>query len=127
MSEFQLPFPPVGANQKKGFRKRQYIALVREVLAGPHLPLKCDVTLRAVFNPPETSGFVRYDLDNLLKPTQDALKGIAYIDDNQVRCLRAQFGHRAGSGSVCVSVSPIVRKRKIMNQPSIFSEGEKTR
>lgn len=29
------------------------------------------------------------DLDNILKPTLDALKGIAYLDDRQVRELRA--------------------------------------
>ena len=127
MPEFRLPFPPVGANHTKGFRQRNYISLVRETLNGTHHPLECDVILRAIFNPPEASGFVRYDLDNLLKPTLDALKGIAYIDDNQVRCVRAQFGHRAGKGSVFVRVARIDRRKKNMNQTSIFSEGEKTR
>ncbi|MBQ9502854.1 MAG: RusA family crossover junction endodeoxyribonuclease [Lentisphaeria bacterium] len=124
MPEFRLPFPPVGTNHTKAFRQRNYIATVRGILCGPHRPAECDVILRAVFSPPAGGTFVRYDLDNLLKPTLDALKGIAYIDDNQVRCLCARFGHRAGQGSVFVRIDPIVRKKMYQPSTSIFQEGE---
>lgn len=124
MFECTLPFPPSGKNQTKAVRQRNYIERVRMLLNGPHQPLECGVILKAIFNPPKVGGFVRYDLDNLLKPTQDALKGIAYIDDNQIRCIHARFGHRTGSGSVFIQIIPIQHN---MNQTSIFSEGEKTR
>lgn len=128
MPDFELPFPPVGTNHTKSFRQRTYIASVQELLCGPHRTMKGDCILDAVFNPPESPGFVRYDLDNLLKPTLDALKGIAYADDNQVRCIHAKFGHRIGDGSVFVRVEPIIRRRERMYQPSIFQQGEeKTR
>lgn len=123
MFECTLPFPPTGRNQTKSFRQRNYVERVRELL-GPNHPMEGGVILKAIFNPPKAGGFVRYDLDNLLKPTQDALKGIAYIDDNQIRCIHARFGHRTGSGSVYIQIVPIIRN---MNKTSIFSKGEETR
>jgi len=47
-------------------------------------PLSEDVLLDVVYYAEGVSG----DLDNLLKPIQDALQGIAYNDDKQVRELK---------------------------------------
>ena len=119
MPDFTLPFPPVGANNSRKFRQQHYSAAVREIFPDPR-PLATDCILHAVFNPPATAGFVRYDLDNLLKPTQDALKGIAYFDDNQVRCLHVRFGNRSGNGSVLVRIEPMIRHESTVN----FSKGK---
>jgi hypothetical protein len=40
---------------------------------------------------------LRTDVDNILKPTLDALKGHAYRDDNQVRAVAARLLDRSGS------------------------------
>ena len=47
------------------------------------------------------------DLDNCLKVTLDALKGIAYADDKQVRKIVAQYAPADGKGGLLVSVEGI--------------------
>ena len=127
MADYKLPFPPVGRVNTRTMRQREYAELVKNTLAGPHRPLNCLCVARAVFNPPALDGFVRYDLDNLLKPTLDALKGIAYLDDNQVRCIHAAFGHREGDGSVDIRIEPLVSRAQIYTNTVNFQGGKKTR
>lgn len=113
MPDFRLGFPPVGSNRKKAFRQSEYIRQESASLTEQgrrNQCMTCDVIANVIFNPPATGGFVRYDLDNLLKPTLDALKGFAYIDDNQVRCIHAAFGRRDGIGSVFVRIEPLIRR-----------------
>jgi crossover junction endodeoxyribonuclease RusA len=47
---------------------------------------------------------VLMDLDNALKITIDALKGVAYIDDKQVRKISAQYGDPVKGGGLMVRV-----------------------
>lgn len=50
------------------------------------------------------------DLDNALKITIDALKGIAYKDDNQVWRINAERMEPDGEARMVVTVTPIVRE-----------------
>ena len=49
------------------------------------------------------------DLDNALKVTIDALKGIAYEDDKQVWCINAERMEPTGEARMVVTVTPIER------------------
>lgn len=60
--------------------------------ANPDLPLKGDCGLRLEF---ARETMVRADLDNLIKTVQDALLGIAYLDDHQIVELAARKTHGA--------------------------------
>lgn len=108
---FNLPFPPVGRNNHINTRRRAYYDDVRRMYGVCNTPTSEKVVMYVRFSPPAMPGITRYDLDNLQKPIFDALKGIAYIDDNQIRCVHACFGQRVGAGSVSVRIEPITHHR----------------
>lgn len=51
------------------------------------------------------------DLDNCLKVTLDALQGLAYSNDRQVRKLSATYGQSLPDGGLTVTVSELPDKR----------------
>jgi hypothetical protein len=76
----------------KGKGKQQYMAALRQE-ASRHVatPISSDdIELSLVYS--TTSPLAeRADVDNILKPTLDALKGIAYTDDEQVRAVSSRI------------------------------------
>jgi hypothetical protein len=46
------------------------------------------------------------DLDNMVKPIQDALKGIAYADDNQVVDLVASMRRKGSTDEQLLTLTP---------------------
>lgn len=62
------------------------------------------VSVTAVLHPPDRR---RRDLDNCLKVLLDALEGVGYADDHQVRELMASFGAVCSGGAAGVRVIPM--------------------
>lgn len=50
---------------------------------------------------------VRLDLSNCLKVMEDALNGIAYVDDKQVIEIHGKVGDPVKDGAITVTVTPI--------------------
>lgn len=48
------------------------------------------------------------DLDNIVKPIQDALKGIAYVDDSQVVDLVASKRRKGSTDELLLTLTPIL-------------------
>lgn len=71
--------------------------------AGLRQPYECPVELRITLTP---KNGICMDLDNALKVTIDALKGIAYVDDSQVRKITAERAPADGRGGLIVEVDP---------------------
>lgn len=59
------------------------------------------------------------DLDNAVKVTLDALKGIAFEDDRRVFQLLARRGLPDGDGKLVVTIAPFVRQAP---QPALFDD-----
>jgi crossover junction endodeoxyribonuclease RusA len=51
---------------------------------------------------------VRLDLSNCLKVVEDALNGIAYVDDKQVIEIHGKIGEPVKDGAITVTITPIV-------------------
>ena len=90
-----LPYPPsvnhlyatVRGRRVLSKEGRQYKATTAALAyAAGVRPLAGDVTLIVHLYRPQKSG----DLDNFLKSLQDALKGVAWIDDKQVKRIEAE-------------------------------------
>lgn len=79
--------------------------------AGYRTPTKRQVTLDITLVP--KNGIVM-DLDNCLKVSIDALKGIIYVDDKQVREIHARYGQPDGKGALIVEVTEIGPEQKAM-------------
>lgn len=58
------------------------------------------------------------DLDNCLKVSIDALKGIVYVDDKQVREIHARYGQPDGKGALIVDVTEISPEQQAMALPA---------
>lgn len=50
---------------------------------------------------------VRLDLDNALKVVNDALNGIAYVDDRQIRRIVLEFGEPIVGGGITVFIEEV--------------------
>jgi hypothetical protein len=89
-----LPAYRVWVYQRPGLKakgKETYMAALREE-AARHVatPIASnDVELSVVYSTTSPLG-ERADVDNILKPTLDALKGVAYVDDRQVRAVSSR-------------------------------------
>lgn len=73
--------------------------------AGCRTPTARPIDLRVTLVP--KNGVVM-DLDNCLKVTIDALKGIVYADDKQVRRILAEYADPDGRGAVIVEIAEFV-------------------
>ena len=49
---------------------------------------------------------IRLDLDNSIKPTLDALNGLAWVDDSQVVGIHAVVGPAMVEGGMTITVEP---------------------
>lgn len=86
------------SREAKAFK--QECALLAKV-GGVRQPLSGDVELRVLLAP---KNGICMDLDNALKVTIDALKGIAYVDDAQVRKITAERLPADGTGGLIVEI-----------------------
>jgi len=82
--EFIFDGPPLSLQSKNKARKRNYKAMVASmasnVLPNGYIPTAEEVKI-TITNYYETQSG---DVNNIIKPIQDALNGIVYIDDEQV-------------------------------------------
>jgi crossover junction endodeoxyribonuclease RusA len=89
---------------------RRHVADVAEGLCCE--PIEGPVRLKVILHPKLTisgaASAVVLDLDNCLKVAQDALQGIAYANDKQVRSIRADYGDPVDGGGVTVRVTKII-------------------
>lgn len=76
--------------------------------AGLRQPFECPVELRITLTP---KNGICMDLDNALKVSIDALKGIAYVDDAQVRKITAERTAPDGKGGMIVEVDAFADER----------------
>ncbi|MCK7579855.1 MAG: RusA family crossover junction endodeoxyribonuclease [Chromatiales bacterium] len=90
-----------GAGLERGRRWRAQAAGVRQI-AGP-------VAVELVLHPRLTvkgrASETRLDVDAPIKPTLDALQGVAYANDNQVVRVQAVIGEPIPNGGLSVSIS----------------------
>lgn len=117
MTTIQLPYPPsanvlwrqVGrrliVNTKA--RKWKEAAALTAQAAGMRV-LAGAVAVHLVLHPKLTkagqASSVRIDVDNAIKPSLDALNGIAWIDDKQVIRIVAEVGEPIQGGGLTVTV-----------------------
>jgi crossover junction endodeoxyribonuclease RusA len=102
--EFVVIGTPVSSQGTAGNRKfwQQRVHREGEAAASGHFPAGSDVVLRiAYFYVNEPIG----DLDNIVKPVQDALKGIAYADDKQVVDLVASMRPKDFGRSIAITAA----------------------
>lgn len=82
--EFIFPGPPLSLQSKNKARKRNYMAMVaREAtnaLPVGFIATNDEVEIIITYYYETQSG----DVDNIIKPIQDSLNGIIYVDDAQV-------------------------------------------
>jgi crossover junction endodeoxyribonuclease RusA len=88
----------VPTSEAKGF-KRDIGWLAKS--AGIRSPLTCSVALTFTLVP---KNGICMDLDNALKVSIDALKGIVYADDSQVRKITAERVAPNGKGGLIVEI-----------------------
>lgn len=102
----RLPFPITGSGHSK--IRQKYIRHSKMLLGrmfGGIPPLQGDLAACFRFYPPDNSQRdQRRDLDNLLKPVLDAMKGIVIADDSQVKLLSAEMMEPSGAGRVTIQV-----------------------
>ena len=105
--KFELPFPVTGSGRSQ--KRQNYIRQARKELAGAYrrAPLYGDLGVKIRFTPPDdTQSEQRRDIDNLLKPVFDALKGIVVYDDSQIKSVVAEIMVPRGAGEVRGEVFP---------------------
>jgi len=82
--EFIFNGPPLSLQSKNKAKKRNYKAMVANeaaiVLPAGFTPTADEVDITITYYYENQSG----DVDNIIKPIQDSLNGIVYIDDSQV-------------------------------------------
>ncbi len=82
--EFIVDGPPVSQQTRRGEKRRDWIAKVRQEAqrywSGDPAPVAEPIMLTITY----FYDSVSVDVDNVIKPIQDALKGLVYDDDVQV-------------------------------------------
>lgn len=81
--EVMVPGVPASSQAKsrsKAAWKRAVTSKAQAVLGTSALPAACEVEIRIVYFHDEAP----LDVDNMIKPIQDALCGVVYADDSQV-------------------------------------------
>ena len=105
--EFCVPGPPVSARARNRQRLREWSVRVTDVARAawpegkPLLTGDVDVRIS------EFSDFASQDRDNMAKPILDALQGVAYRNDSQIKHLNIDWCDINGS-YIVRHVSPIV-------------------
>lgn len=117
--KFKLPYP-VSANRYwrtrviKKYAQTYLSAEAQEykrtakMIAGDTACIQGDICIGLVLAPKFTkkneASKVLMDLDNSIKVTLDALIGIAYVDDKQVKRITAEYGKPEVGGALYVTV-----------------------
>jgi Holliday junction resolvase RusA-like endonuclease len=120
---FEIPCYEVWVEARPTFNgrgKEAYYAAVKKA-AGEviHEPILAnDVEIETIYSTTQDPG-QRMDADNVNKPTLDALKGIAYRDDAQVRDAKVTMFDRASEREVSGRVEHIVRLSQT-SQPHVL-------
>ena len=70
-------------------------------------PIALTITLHPKQRKDGSESKVIIDLDNCLKVALDALQGIAYENDRQVRRISASYGESLPDGGLTISVCPL--------------------
>lgn len=121
--ELLLPYPPSAnrywrtdrggkphlSDEARAFRKK-----VKQRYGGED-PLTCAVGVTLLLHRPQRSG----DLDNFLKVTLDALKGIAFEDDSQVQEIVARRYEDKANPRVVVKVWPLTHETETGPAPKL--------
>ena len=111
--KLKLPFPLTGSGKSR--RRQKYIREVRELLTVKFPCLRMmrgDLSANIRFFPPDNSNVGQpRDLDNLMKPVLDAIKGIAIDDDSQIKHVIAEIMSPEGNGRVIVNLFPRMRRQ----------------
>lgn len=107
-----LPYPPSSNRYWKVWRGRAVVSAeakqykqgvrLRALTEGHRKPLEGPVVLSLVVYRPRRAG----DLSNRIKVLEDALNGIAWIDDKQIVELHARREDDAANPRVVVNVEP---------------------
>lgn len=88
--EFTFEGPPLSLQSKSKTRKRAYKSRVelaaRNALAAGFVPVTDDLTIVITYYYEGTTP----DIDNIIKPIQDSLIGVVYVDDNQISDTRSR-------------------------------------
>lgn len=109
----RLPFPVTGS--RKSSARQWYIRESKDYILRifpDFTPFQCDVIADFRFCPPDNSQrFQRRDLDNLLKPVLDIMKGTIIADDSQVKVIYAEMLKPHGKGYVTVKIFSKKRKQ----------------
>jgi crossover junction endodeoxyribonuclease RusA len=74
-----------------------------EILTGP---VAVSITLHPKLTKHGNISKIRLDIDNVTKPTLDALNGIMWEDDKQIVALHIVLGHPLPDGGLTLSVFP---------------------
>ena len=90
-------------------KQAYYDAVIREGKAVIADPIASNDIFVEIVYATSTPVGQRMDTDNVNKPTLDALKGVAYLDDRQVRDVRASMFDRDGVEPISVSPRDIQR------------------
>ena len=102
--EFQVRGPAVSAQAKNrrllGAWKTRVAAAARGAWPGGTAPMVCDVEVYI-------SEFATRDRDNMAKPVLDAMQGLVYGNDRQVKALRVEWCDIEGT-YVVRRMSPVV-------------------
>lgn len=84
---FHQPFTKAGSSQGKAYRSEVKKAATAEI---PNPIPSSDIEIEISYAS-KIRSTIRADVDNVIKPTLDALKGVAYLDDLQVRSVTASI------------------------------------
>lgn len=88
--EFTFEGPPLSLQSKNKTRKRAYKQSVenaaKQVLAAGFVPLTQDLEIKITYYYEGDTP----DIDNIIKPIQDALIGVVYVDDQQIADTRSR-------------------------------------
>lgn len=119
MINLRLPYP-VSANvywrvSASGGRSVTYVSneaknykQAVKILGRKAVPISGDVSVSIELLPKLTKGGKAHkqvlDLDNAIKVTLDALIGVAYADDKQVKYIKAKYGEPVQDGGLVVVI-----------------------
>ncbi|HEY3408714.1 MAG TPA: RusA family crossover junction endodeoxyribonuclease [Propionicimonas sp.] len=82
-------------------------------------PLDCQVSLRLTY----FHDGAPLDADNMIKPTQDALIEIVFVDDNQVRDVHASL-RDLNESYIVRGLSPTLAQGFMSNEPFVYVQVE---
>lgn len=105
--EFIVDGPPVSQQARRRDKIRAWEAIVRQEAEKYWFSGQPPATGLVMLKVTYFYDSVAMDVDNIVKPIQDALKGLAYIDDEQITDLLVRKRDLSGNFKV-VNITPIL-------------------